>query len=115
MRSGALIAVTISAVIAGVIAILTEPVGSAQGDLPKSPVSISKPAAKGDRLDPRRAGRCMFLSESASAPNTCTFQPAQPEPRPAEGHTAIVDLWQTALPSPLIATNDTAVIGWRII
>ena len=114
MRSGALIAVTISAVIAGVIAILTEPVGSAQGDLPKSPVSISKPAAKGDRLDPRRAGRCMFLSERVSAPNTCAFRPAQPEPRPVEGHTAIVDLWHT-LPSPLIATNDTAVVGWRII
>jgi hypothetical protein len=80
--------------------------------LSKSPSSsISRPAVKGDRLELRPAGHCMFSSERASARNTCAFRPAQPEQRPSPGLTVVVDLRRAALPAPLAV----AAVEWRFI
>jgi hypothetical protein len=101
-----LIAITVSAAIAGAFVILTEPVISAQGGLPKSAAkNTSKPAIKGDRLDRCRAGNCLFSDGSVSERNNCPLRPAQPDRHPFQDLTVIVSLWPTAFRSPKLIAD----------
>lgn len=110
MRSS-LIAVTVSAVIAGIFALLTEPVVGANDGLPKSAASsIPKPAVKGDRLDLNPAGSCLFSPKSVGESNNCAIRPAQPALRPSHELTVIVSLWPIELAPPLVIA-DTKIIG----
>lgn len=110
MRSS-LIAVIVSAVVAGAFAVLTEPVVSAQGGSPKSAAnSIAKPAVKKDRLDLNPAESCLFARKGLSERNICQLRPAQPNPRPSQGLTVIVTLWPVALP-PARRIADVTAIG----
>lgn len=71
MRSS-LIATILAAAIAGIFAVVTEPVAGAQSEISKHPVSsVSKPAAKGNRLDYHPLKRCSPRPERADDESSC--------------------------------------------
>lgn len=102
MRSS-LIAVIVSAVVAGALAGLTEPIVSAQGDLPKS-------TNKGDRLDLHPAGSCLYSPKTVGESNNCAIRPTRPPLRPYHELTVIVSLWPIELAPPLVIAN-AKIIG----
>ncbi len=110
MRSS-LIAITFSAAIAAAFAILTEPVVSARGDLPKSTAtSISKGAVKGDRLYLSPMESCLFARESFTERNNCPLRPVQPAQHPFYRQTVIVNLRPIEF-APELAVGNAKRIG----
>jgi hypothetical protein len=109
MRSS-LIAIMVSAAIAAAFAVLTEPVVSAKNGSPMSAAnSMSNPTAKGDRLDLRPAGGCLFSRETARKSNNCSLRPAKPALRPYYGLTVVVSLRPVELAPPLIIANAKTI------
>lgn len=71
MRSS-LIATILAAVIAGIFTLVTEPNAGAKSDVLEHPASgISKPAAKGDRLDYRPVDGCLQAREGQNYESRC--------------------------------------------
>ena len=71
MRSS-LVATVLAAAIAGIFALMTEPIAGTKSDVPGRPVSgISKPAAKGDRLDYRPIDSCSPTREDRNYEGRC--------------------------------------------
>lgn len=67
-----LIATTLAATIAGVFTLITEPIAGTKSDISEQSVSgISKPAAKGNRLDYRPVDGCSLAREGQNYESRC--------------------------------------------
>jgi len=111
MRSS-VIAIMASAAIATAISVLTEPVVSAQGDLPKSTATgISKPAIKRDRFYFHPIESCLFAREKFSVRNNCLLRPVpvQPAQHPAHRQTVIVKLRSIELAPSFVVADGTTI------
>ena len=104
------IAITFSAAVAAAFAVLTEPIASAKGGLPKSAAtSISKAAAKGDRLYLSPMKSCLFARESFTERNSCPLRPVQPARHLIYQETVIVNLWPIELAPALVVANSKRI------